>query len=83
MSASPYDAPLSDLRDAVENLAVYLAVWEARNEPDAHARRCAADVMDAVDRMLRELHQIRARLAGRSAPQMARPDNLVLHAGIG
>lgn len=37
MTASPHDAPLSALREHVDDLAA----WEARSEPDAHARRCA------------------------------------------
>jgi hypothetical protein len=62
MSASPYDAPLSAIRSHVENTAVWLAIWEARREPDAHARRCASDAVDAIDAMLRELHAIRQLL---------------------
>ncbi len=61
VTASPYDAALSALRPHVEDLAAWLAVWEARHEPDAHARRCASDAVDAVDAMLRDLHQVRAR----------------------
>jgi len=59
----PYDAPLSALREHVENLGAWIAVWQARNEPDAHARRCASDAVDAIDAAIRELHQIRAGLA--------------------
>jgi len=44
MTASPYDAPLSAIRSNVKDVATWLAIWEARNEPDAHARRCASDV---------------------------------------
>lgn len=62
MTASPYDAPLSELRSRVESLAVDLAVWEARNKPDAHARRCAGDAVDAIDAAVRSLHTIRAGL---------------------
>ncbi len=65
MSASPYDAPLSALRDNVENLGVWIAIWEARSEPDAHGRRCAndaIDAIDAIDAMLRDLYTVRARL---------------------
>ena len=39
-----------------------LAVWEARTEPDAHARRCAADAVDAIDAALRDLHSVRQQL---------------------
>ncbi len=62
MSASPYDGPLSALREHVEDLGAWLAVWESRNEPDAHARRCAGDAVDAIDGMLRDLHTIRQHL---------------------
>ena len=34
-----YDGPLSALRDNAENLGVWIAIWEARREPDAHARQ--------------------------------------------
>ncbi len=60
-AASPdaYDGPLSAIRSHVDDLGVWLGIWENRREPDAHARRCASD---AVDAMLRELHQVRGRL---------------------
>jgi hypothetical protein len=64
MTASPYDEPLSALRENTENLATWIAIWEAREEPDAHARRCANDAMDAIYAMLRDLHTVRARLVG-------------------
>src|SRR5206468_5470053 len=35
VTASPYDEPLSALRERVENLATWLAIWEHRAEPDA------------------------------------------------
>lgn len=63
MTASPdYDTALSALRNHVENLAAWLAIWEARKEPDAFARRCASDAVAAIDAMLRDLYLIRARL---------------------
>ncbi len=62
MTASPYDGPLSVLRNRVDDLGVWLAVWEARNEPDAHARRCASDAVDAIDAALRDLHSVRQEL---------------------
>jgi hypothetical protein len=63
VSASPdYDAPLSVLLEHAENLGVWLAIWEARKEPDAHACRCAGDAVDAIDAMLRDLHSVRQQL---------------------
>lgn len=62
VTASPYDAPLSALRSHVEDLAVWLAIWENRKEPDAAARRCASDVVDAIDAVLRDLYLVRGRL---------------------
>jgi len=59
---SPYDAPLSALRNRVDDLAVWLGIWEARSEPDAHARRCASDAVDAIDAALRDLHSVRQQL---------------------
>lgn len=49
MTASPYDESLSALRGNVENLAIWLVIWSARNEPDARARRCASDAVKPVD----------------------------------
>jgi hypothetical protein len=60
----PWDAALSALHNHVDNLGVWLAVWQARTEPDARARRCASDAVAAVDAALIELHRIRARLIG-------------------
>lgn len=36
-----YDDVLSAIRNHVEDLGVWLAIWENRKEPDARARRCA------------------------------------------
>jgi hypothetical protein len=55
MTASPNDDTRSALRSGVDDLGVWLAVWEHCQEPDAHARRCASDVADAIDNMLRDL----------------------------
>ena len=55
MSASPFDSPLSAIREHIENLATSIAVWEARKEPDAFARRCVSDAVDAIDAAQREL----------------------------
>jgi hypothetical protein len=59
-----YDDALTALRNHVEDLAVALAIWEARQEdaPDPHARRCASDAVGAIDASIGELHAIRARL---------------------
>jgi hypothetical protein len=57
-----YDAAPSAPRSRVDELGAWLAIWSARHEPDAHARRCANDAMDAIDAALRDLHAIRARL---------------------
>ena len=45
-------------------LAVALAQWAARDDskPGPQAREAANTAMDAVDAMLRELHELRARL---------------------
>ena len=62
MTASPYDAPLSEIREHVENLAALLAVWGARSEPEAHARRRANDAVDAIDAALAGLYELRSTL---------------------
>lgn len=57
-----YDDVLSAIRNHVENLGAWLGIWENRSEPDAHARRCANDAVDAIDAMLRDLYLVRGRL---------------------
>ena len=57
-----YDDALSSIRNGAEDLAVALAIWETRNEPDAYARRCASDAVDAIDAALRDLHSVRQQL---------------------
>jgi len=47
MPPDPWDADLSAVHDAVDNLGPRLAIWERRAEPDAHARRCASDAISA------------------------------------
>ncbi len=66
VSADAYDGPLSALRGHVDDLGAWLAIWSARDDgkPDAHARRCASDAVDAIDAALRELHEVRQRLIG-------------------
>jgi hypothetical protein len=79
-----YDGPLSALRNYVENLAVALAIWEARNEPDAHARRCASDAVDAIDSALAGLHKVRQQLISeiRTADDIAMKRSAALLAGL-
>jgi hypothetical protein len=78
VSSLPYDQipaerlPLLDYTSRLGDdghlgvLAVALAEWAARSDdrPDADARRAANRAMDATDAMLRELHELRARLVG-------------------
>jgi hypothetical protein len=60
----PYDVHVK-LEDPAGVLSVALAQWEGRDDTraDPGARRAANDAMGAIDAMLRELHQLRARLA--------------------
>jgi len=64
--ADAYDGPLSAIRNHADDLGAWLAIWSVRDDgkPDAHARRCASDAVDAIDAMLTELHCVRARLVG-------------------
>lgn len=62
VTASPLRRALSALRGHVDDLGAWLVIWEARREPDAHARRCASDAVDAIDAMLRDLYSVRGRL---------------------
>jgi len=64
MPPDPWDADLSAVHDAVDNLGPRLAIWERRAEPDAHARRCASDAISAIDAALAALHRIRGELVG-------------------
>jgi hypothetical protein len=62
MPGDAYDGPLSALRNHVDDVAAWTAIWLARNEPDAHARRCASDAVDAIYGALGELYRVRAQL---------------------
>jgi hypothetical protein len=62
MSPDPWDADLSAVHNAVDDLGVWVAIWSARREPDAHARRCASDAIGGIDAALAALHRVRARL---------------------
>jgi hypothetical protein len=63
-SRDDYDDALSALRNHVDDLGAWLAIWEHRREPDAEARRCAGDAVKAIDATLGELYGVRARLVG-------------------
>src|SRR5690348_9499780 len=62
MTGDGYDSALSAIRNHIEDLAIWITIWETRREPDAHARRCASDAVDAVDGAIKELHAIRQLL---------------------
>ena len=59
-----YDDAVSALRNHIDGLGVWLAIWQARDDgkPDAPARRAANDAVDAIDGALAELHKIRQLL---------------------
>jgi hypothetical protein len=61
---SDLDADLSVILDRAESIPAWVAIWQARTEPDAHARRCASDAIAAADDLLAATHRIRARLVG-------------------
>ncbi|MGH3162568.1 MAG: hypothetical protein ACRDOC_11825 [Streptosporangiaceae bacterium] len=58
----PFDADLSTAREGVEDTAVRVFSWSARNEPDPVARRAASDAIAAADRVIGAMHRIRAEL---------------------
>jgi hypothetical protein len=60
--SDPWYADLSTVREAAEDIPVWIGIWAARREPDAHARRCASDAISAADTALAALHRVRARL---------------------
>jgi hypothetical protein len=72
-SGRDLDAALSVIHSSVDSLGPWLAIWEARREPDAFARRCASDAIDAIDAALAALHSIRGELVG----QVRRADDEV------
>lgn len=59
-----YDSALTAIRNHIDGLGVWLAIWQARDDgkPDAPARRAANDAVDAIDGALAELHKIRQQL---------------------
>ena len=54
---------LTVIRSSVDDLGVRIAIWEGRTEPDAPARRCANDAMDAIDASLAAHYHIRSPVA--------------------
>ena len=65
----------SRLEDHNGVLGVALAQWAARDDTRAQPaiRQAANTAMDAIDSMLAELHQLRARLVPRPGPAMTTP----------
>jgi hypothetical protein len=61
-----YDSALYAVRGHVGELETALALWATRDDTKAQpeVRQAANDAVDAVDGALRELHGIRALLAG-------------------
>lgn len=61
-----YADAASAVRDAAEDLGPFLAHWAAHDDtrPCPAERQAANAAMDAIDRALRELHQLRERLVG-------------------
>jgi hypothetical protein len=62
VSPDPWDADLSAIHNAVENLGPWLAIWQARREPDGFARRCASDAIAVLDALVAAAYRVRARL---------------------
>ena len=62
--AFPLDrAPALDrIRSLVESADACLAVWDARDEPDADARRNASEAVAAIDAAVAGLQEVRAAL---------------------
>jgi hypothetical protein len=71
------------LGDPLADLALKLAQWQGRDDAKAqpHVLRAAAEAMDGMDTMLRELHLMRARLVteirAADAEAIARVDALL------
>ena len=64
MTAGPdaYDDAVTAIRGHIQDLGAWLRIWVNRKEPDARARRCASDAVDAIDSMLGHLYGVRAQL---------------------
>lgn len=53
---------LDAIRSTAAGLGSWLAIWSARREPDAFARRAASDAVGGIDVALAALYRVRARL---------------------
>ena len=75
------DADLTAILDAAADLGPRLATWQARAEPDAHARRAASAAIAAIDTALGALYRVRGRLIAETRAaddaNAARVDNLL------
>jgi hypothetical protein len=72
----PYEAAVAAIRANADDLALYLAVWAAREDPclEPHARRCASDAVNVIDTIIAELHGIRGHLI----PEMRASDDAAM-----
>lgn len=59
-----YASESTAIRDAADDIGTCLALWAMHDDsrPCPDERRAANEAMDAIDRALRELHALRARL---------------------
>jgi hypothetical protein len=86
-TTDPYDAPLSAVREHVEDLAVALAIWVHRDDtkPQPDVRQAANTAMDAIDAATGQLLRLRTRLTGEIRVSddacAARVDELLRRAG--
>lgn len=56
---------------AADSLGPWLAIWDARREPDAFARRCASDAIGALDDLVAAAYRVRGWMVG----QVRQADN--------
>jgi hypothetical protein len=81
---SPSDDALSAIRTQADLIGGWLSAWVNRKEPDARARRCASDAVDAIDAMLGHLYGVRAQLVSEiwdaDTATVARADALLARA---
>jgi hypothetical protein len=58
----PWAGELSVTRKAIRVLGTLLPLWQVRAEPDARARRCASEAINAIDTAMAALGRIRDQL---------------------